>query len=86
MSDPTTSAAPTAAEIVAGLGRAEKVRLLSGAAMFDLEGLPDRGLAGVAVADGPHGLRHQDRTGDHLGMHASVPATCFPTAVTLGSS
>ncbi|WP_244223632.1 glycoside hydrolase family 3 C-terminal domain-containing protein [Amycolatopsis circi] len=38
------------------------------------------------VADGPHGLRKQDTGGDHLGLGGSVPATCFPPAVGLGSS
>jgi beta-glucosidase len=38
------------------------------------------------VSDGPHGLRKQaDRT-DHVGLGASVPATCFPTASALASS
>ncbi len=77
---------PTAAEIVAGLDRATKVRLLSGAGRFTLEGLSQHDLPGVPVADGPHGLRHQPGEGDHLGVGGSLPSTCFPTAVTLGSS
>ena len=81
-----THARSSAAEIVAELDRPTKVKLLSGRGMFDLEGLPDHGLDGVAMADGPHGLRHQARGGDHLGVSGSVPSTCFPTAVTLGST
>ena len=38
------------------------------------------------VSDGPHGLRKQNSDGDHVGVGASVPATCFPTASALGSS
>ncbi|MEU3017378.1 MULTISPECIES: glycoside hydrolase family 3 C-terminal domain-containing protein [unclassified Nocardiopsis] len=38
------------------------------------------------LADGPHGLRHQPEEGDHLGIGGSVPATCFPPAVALGST
>ena len=38
------------------------------------------------VSDGPHGLRAQMEEADHLGLSASVPATCFPTASALGSS
>ncbi|WP_395700790.1 beta-glucosidase [Aquabacterium sp.] len=39
------------------------------------------------MADGPHGLRLQDDANpDHLGVGRSVPATCFPPAVTLASS
>ncbi|WCO68075.1 glycoside hydrolase family 3 C-terminal domain-containing protein [Iamia majanohamensis] len=76
----------SAAALVADLDRATKVRLLSGAGRFTLEGLPQHDLPGVAVADGPHGLRHQPEGGDHLGVGGSVPSTCFPTAATLGSS
>jgi beta-glucosidase len=76
----------TAAEVVAQLDRATKVRLLSGADRFELEGLPEHGLAGIDISDGPHGLRQQQRGGDHLWLQGSVPSTCFPTASALGSS
>lgn len=76
-----------AAEIVAGLDRRAKVRLLSGSNLFTVRGVPTHGLDPVDVADGPHGLRHQPRDGgDHLGVGGSTPATCFPTAAALGSS
>jgi beta-glucosidase len=76
----------TAAEIVAQLGLPTKVRLLSGRTFWSLEPLPALGLAEVFVADGPHGLRAQEGAADHLGLAASAPATCFPTAAALGSS
>ena len=39
------------------------------------------------MRDGPHGLRVQDDDNpDHLGLGRSLPATCFPPAVTLASS
>lgn len=38
------------------------------------------------LTDGPHGLRKQRAEADHLGLADSVPATCFPPAVALGSS
>ncbi|HWJ64338.1 MAG TPA: glycoside hydrolase family 3 C-terminal domain-containing protein [Acidimicrobiales bacterium] len=77
---------PTAAEIVGKLDRPAKVRLLSGAGRFDLEPVPEFGIEGIDIADGPHGLRHQQRGGDHLGLQGSQPATCFPTAAALGST
>ncbi len=83
---PPTDAAEVAAGIVATLDQRTKVRLLSGSGWYEVEGLVEQGLAPVAVADGPHGLRHQQRDGDHLGMGGSVPSTCFPTAATLGST
>ena len=35
--------------------------------MWWVEALPEHGLADVMVTDGPHGLRQQQSTGDHLG-------------------
>ena len=40
----------------------------------------------MAMSDGPHGLRRQAGAGDHLGLNASLPATCFPTATTIANS
>lgn len=80
------------AAIVASLDLPTKVALLSGRGFWDTKALPEAGLDGVVLSDGPHGLRCQIGagddlgSGDHLGVGASAPATCFPTAVTLGSS
>jgi beta-glucosidase len=38
------------------------------------------------MSDGPHGLRHQDGSADHIGLAGSLPATCFPTASALGAT
>ncbi|GHV81844.1 glycosyl hydrolase [Spirochaetia bacterium] len=38
------------------------------------------------MCDGPHGLRKQTGSGDHLGLNASVAATCFPTASAAAAS
>ena len=38
------------------------------------------------MCDGPHGLRKQESHNDHLGVHKSRPATCFPAAVTSACS
>ncbi len=75
-----------AAEIVAELDLATKIRLLSGDGMWWVEALPDHGLDDVMVTDGPHGLRQQKSTGDHLGIAAAESSTCFPPAATLGST
>jgi beta-glucosidase len=41
----------------------------------------------MRMADGPHGLRVQDEENpDHLGLGRSLPAMCFPPAVTVASS
>ena len=54
--------------------------------MWWVESLPAHGLDDIMMTDGPHGLRQQQSTGDHLGIAAAVASTCFPPAVTLGSS
>ena len=38
------------------------------------------------LTDGPHGLRKQAGSADHLGLNNSVPATCFPAACTTACS
>ena len=38
------------------------------------------------LSDGPHGIRKQAKAADHLGLNASIPATCFPTAATMANS
>ena len=64
----------------------EKASLTSGADFWHLKGVERLGIAQIMVTDGPHGLRKQGGDTDHLGLAGSVPATCFPPAVALGSS
>lgn len=80
--DPSTPAS----DIVVGLDLPTKVKLLSGRGFWALRPVPQAGLKGIVVADGPHGLRCQVADADHLGLAAAQPATCFPTAAALGSS
>ena len=75
-----------ATALVARMSVDEKASLMSGASFWDLQALPQYELGKVMVSDGPHGLRKQANQSDHMGLNASVPATCFPTAVTLASS
>jgi len=64
----------------------EKASLLSGADFWHTAALEDHGVPSIMLTDGPHGLRKQRGSGDHLGLGDSVPATCFPPAVAMGSS
>lgn len=73
-----------AAEIVAGLTTQEKITLTSGKDFWNTEAIP--GHDGIMLTDGPHGLRKQAGSADHVGLADSVPATCFPPAVNLGST
>ncbi|WP_292830864.1 glycoside hydrolase family 3 C-terminal domain-containing protein [Microbacterium sp.] len=64
----------------------EKASLTSGASFWHTTPIERLGIPSIMVTDGPHGLRKQRDGGDHLGLGDSVPATCFPPAVALGSS
>lgn len=64
----------------------EKASLTSGASFWCTKPVERLGVPAIMVTDGPHGLRKQREGGDHLGLGDSVPATCFPPAVGLGSS
>lgn len=75
-----------AAALVARMSVDEKASLMSGSSFWHLQDLPDYGLDKVMLSDGPHGLRKQGASSDHMGLNAAIPATCFPTAVTLASS
>ena len=64
----------------------EKAALTSGLDFWRLKAIERLGVVSIMVTDGPHGLRKQAGDSDHLGLNASVPATCFPPAVGLGAS
>lgn len=64
----------------------EAASLLSGSSEWDSRPLPGRSIPSFVMSDGPHGVRRQLGTGDHLGIAASEPATCFPTAATVANS
>lgn len=64
----------------------EKAGMCSGLDFWHLKGVERLGIPSVMVTDGPHGLRKQQASADHLGLLNSVPATCFPSAVGLASS
>ena len=72
--------------LLATLTLQEKASLTSGSDFWHTQPVPTKAVPAVMVTDGPHGLRKQRGAADHLGIGTSVPATCFPPAVTLGSS
>ncbi|TDC96560.1 glycoside hydrolase family 3 C-terminal domain-containing protein [Actinomadura sp. 7K507] len=64
----------------------ERASLTSGADMWRTTAAGDV-VPAIRLGDGPHGIRRQpEEAGDALGLENSVPATCFPPAVALGSS
>ena len=64
----------------------EKVLFCSGKNFWELESLDRLGIPSIMMTDGPHGLRKQQGSSDHLGINLSVPATCFPTASLLAAT
>lgn len=75
-----------AKEIISQLTIEEKAALLSGKNEWESRDIKRLGLGSITFSDGPHGLRRQEGAGDHLGINASLPATCFPTAATVANS
>ena len=64
----------------------EKARMMSGKNTWETVDFPGYGIPSMCLSDGPHGLRRQAGAGDHLGLNASLPATCFPTAASVANS
>lgn len=68
----------------------EKASLISGLYFWTTKPIDRLNVPAVTMTDGPHGLRKEYGADEGKGgvniMKGSVPATCFPTAVTLASS
>lgn len=64
----------------------EKCGLLSGRDVWSTRPIERLDVPSMCCSDGPTGLRRQLGDADHLGLNASVPATCLPTAATMANS
>lgn len=64
----------------------EKAALLTGKTVWQTHDLPRHGVRSLWLADGPHGVRKQTGSADHLGIAESQPATCFPTAAAVANT
>lgn len=64
----------------------EKISFCTGADFWHTKTLPAEGVPSIMMSDGPHGLRCQAAEADMIGINESLPATCFPTAVTAGAT
>ncbi|MBQ9761534.1 MAG: glycoside hydrolase family 3 C-terminal domain-containing protein [Oscillospiraceae bacterium] len=76
----------TMEEIIQKLTLEEKAVLLQGQSSWTTWDIPRILLPSIFLADGPHGLRKQAGSADHLGLNESIPATCFPTAATMANA
>jgi beta-glucosidase len=74
------------ADVIDKMTLEEKASLLSGGGLFRSKGIARLGIPAMDLADGPHGVRKQAGSTDHLGLNASLPATCYPTASAIANS
>lgn len=72
--------------LISGMSLGEKAGLCSGLDFWNTKPIEHLGIPSVMMSDGPHGLRKQTGSGDHLGMGASIEAVCFPAACATASS
>ena len=72
--------------IIKQMTLAEKAQMMSGKNIWETVDFEKYGIPSMFMSDGPHGLRRQAGAGDHLGLNASLPATCFPTAAGVANS
>lgn len=73
-------------ELIDKMTMEEKAAILSGKTVWQTWDFKRLGIPSIFCSDGPHGIRKQAGEGDHLGLNASLPATCFPTAATIANS
>ena len=73
-------------DIIDQLTLEEKVSLISGKDFWQTVNIDRLNIPSAFLSDGPHGVRRQAAAADHLGLNASIPATCYPTAATMANS
>ncbi|WP_425955643.1 glycoside hydrolase family 3 C-terminal domain-containing protein [Xylanimonas sp. McL0601] len=81
-----TSTATEVAALLAQLTLEEKAALLDGSDLWRTTPVERVGIGKVWLSDGPHGLRSQPESGDHVGMLAADPSVAFPPAAALAST
>ncbi|AXB45233.1 beta-glucosidase [Amycolatopsis albispora] len=64
----------------------QKAELLSGQGPWRTHAYPEAGIGSIFLGDGPHGIRREVVEDYSKGIPESIPATCFPPAVAIGSS
>lgn len=72
-------------ELLGEMTLEEKIALTIGKDFWSTNGVERLGVTPMYVNDGPHGVRKPDGS-DQVGIGSSLPATCFPTAVSLAAS
>lgn len=73
-------------QILSNMTLEDKISICTGSDFWHTKALPQYGIPAIMMSDGPHGLRCQAEEADMIGINKSLPATCFPTAVTAGTT
>lgn len=73
-------------KILSNMTLEDKISLCTGGDFWHTKAMPQYGIPAIMMSDGPHGLRCQGTEADMIGINESIPATCFPTAVTAGAT
>ena len=73
-------------KVISQMTLEEKIAFCTGADFWHTKDMPQYGIPAIKMSDGPHGVRCQEDGADMLGINRSLPATCFPTAVTACST
>ncbi len=72
--------------IISKMSLEDKISLCTGGDFWHTKEMKQYGIPSLMMCDGPHGLRCQKGVADMMGINDSLPATCFPTAVTAGAT
>ena len=72
--------------VITNMTLEEKISLCAGQDFWHTKAMPQHGIPAIKMSDGPHGMRCQEDAADMIGINQSMPATCFPTAVTAGAT
>lgn len=73
-------------KIISEMSLRDKIAFCTGGDFWQTKRMEQYGIPAVMMADGPHGLRCQKGETDMVGVNQSIPATCFPSAVTAGAT
>lgn len=73
-------------ELIKRMTLEEKCYLMSGKDFWQARGIERLNVPNMVLSDGPHGIRKQEGSSDHLGLNGSIPATCYPTAAMIANS